>query len=100
MTHGPAYNILDWIGRDRVGCKDLRDAIVRVQPKLHVFGHIHCAYGSGKLYGADGRDTDCYNAALCGEAQGGDSYPLDPKHKPWVLDYDGEKFIPVLEAQQ
>lgn len=35
MTHGPAHNILDWVGKQRVGCVDLREAIERVQPKLH-----------------------------------------------------------------
>ena len=49
ITHGPAYGILDQVkessrkkGEDRfAGCKELRNAIFRVKPKLHVFGHIH-----------------------------------------------------------
>lgn len=92
MTHGPAHGILDWIGKDRVGCEDLREALARVQPRLHVFGHIHCAYGKGRAFTQGGITTECYNAAVCGEAQGA-SYPLDPKHKPWVLDFDGKNFV-------
>lgn len=98
MTHGPAYHVLDWVGRDRVGCDDLREALDRVMPKLHVFGHIHAAYGKARTFGPGGVTTECYNAALCGEAQPGlKSYPLDPKHKPWVLDYDGEKFVEAAQ---
>lgn len=96
MTHGPAHGILDWVGRDRVGCEDLKAAMYRVAPKLHVFGHIHCAYGKGRMFCDGNQTTESYNAAVCGEAQGYDSYPLDPKHKPWVVDYDGTKFV---EAQ-
>lgn len=103
LTHGPAHNILDWIGKDRVGCEDLREALDRVQPKLHVFGHIHCAYGKGRIFSRNGlggsRTTECYNAALCGEADiENNTYPLDPKHKPWVLDYDGQTFTEVPNA--
>lgn len=106
MTHGPAYHLLDWVGKDRVGCVDLKEALDRVQPKLHVFGHIHAAYGKARSFDYYGRTTECYNAALCGEAQriiktapDGTEYtvgfyPL--AHPPWVLDYDGEKFV---EAQ-
>jgi Icc-related predicted phosphoesterase len=46
MTHGPAYGVLDRTTRgEKVGCRDLREAIERVQPKLFVCGHIHEAYG-------------------------------------------------------
>jgi Icc-related predicted phosphoesterase len=27
------------------GCHELLDAVTRIQPRLHVFGHIHPAYG-------------------------------------------------------
>ena len=97
MTHGPAHNILDWVGKQRAGCVDLREAIDRVQPKLHVFGHIHAAYGRGRAFTQGGRTTESYNAALCGEAQPDrKSYPL--AHKPWVLDYDGETFVEAQDA--
>lgn len=43
VTHGPAYGYGDrvYYGGDRVGCEDLSEALLRVKPKLHVFGHIH-----------------------------------------------------------
>lgn len=46
VTHGPPRGILDRCSNgDHAGCDDLRDAIERVKPRLHVFGHIHEAYG-------------------------------------------------------
>lgn len=46
ITHGPAYGILDQTTRgERVGCEELLDAIKRIRPRMHVFGHIHEAYG-------------------------------------------------------
>jgi Icc-related predicted phosphoesterase len=46
ITHGPPYGILDKTSRQEpVGCMDLLDAIERIRPRLHVFGHIHEAYG-------------------------------------------------------
>jgi len=61
LTHGPAYGYGDkvirgsgerWedgedfaIGVEYLGCKDLYDALVRVKPKYHIFGHIHQGFG-------------------------------------------------------
>jgi predicted phosphodiesterase len=46
VTHGPPMGVLDKTLRgESVGCEALRDALVRVRPRLHVFGHIHEAYG-------------------------------------------------------
>jgi Icc-related predicted phosphoesterase len=90
ITHGPPYHVLDWVGKDRVGCQDLRDALDRVQPKVHVFGHIHAGHGKAKTFSPDGATTDCYNAAVVN-----DTYQLDPKHHPWVLEWDGKKFTEV-----
>jgi hypothetical protein len=93
MTHGPAHRMLDWVGKDRVGCEDLRDALDRVQPKVHLFGHTHAAWGKSVITYADSAiRTQCYNAALVGE-----DYQLTPKHKPWVLDYDGKNFTEVYD---
>ena len=48
VTHGPPINILDSTSRgDSAGCQDLWHAIVNmVKPGLHIFGHIHEAYGT------------------------------------------------------
>lgn len=46
VTHGPPMGVLDKTTRgEYVGCEELRLAIERVKPKIHVFGHIHEAYG-------------------------------------------------------
>lgn len=46
VTHGPPKGILDWVEEgDHVGCPALLKQIKRLKPKLHVFGHIHEAYG-------------------------------------------------------
>lgn len=46
ITHGPPFGILDKTVRgDEVGCADLGRRIHEVSPKLHLFGHIHEAYG-------------------------------------------------------
>jgi Icc-related predicted phosphoesterase len=42
LTHGPPAGFGDRTVRNRrVGCADLLDALRRVRPRLHVFGHIH-----------------------------------------------------------
>ncbi len=46
VTHGPPAGILDLtVNGDLCGCADLRQRIAEVRPRLHVFGHIHEAYG-------------------------------------------------------
>lgn len=46
VTHSPPMGVLDRTARgQRVGCEALREALPRISPKLHVFGHIHEAYG-------------------------------------------------------
>jgi len=46
LTHGPPQGIGDRTADgENAGCDDLRRRIARVQPKVHIFGHIHEAYG-------------------------------------------------------
>lgn len=47
ITHGPPWGILDTVRDGRkVGCEALRERIFNdLKIKLHVFGHIHEAYG-------------------------------------------------------
>ncbi len=46
VTHGPPYGIGDLTLRgERAGSKTLREAVFRIRPKLHLFGHIHEDYG-------------------------------------------------------
>jgi predicted phosphodiesterase len=46
VTHGPPHGILDRTSSGlHVGCEELLKVVERVRPKVHVFGHIHEAYG-------------------------------------------------------
>lgn len=46
ITHGPPYGIGDRVYRgEKVGCQDLLDIVQKIQPRYHVFGHIHEDYG-------------------------------------------------------
>lgn len=66
ITHGPAYGRGDFVPGSRgghVGCEDLLDTIVtKVNPKVHIAGHIHCGYGES-LVG----NTHFINAATLNE---------------------------------
>jgi Icc-related predicted phosphoesterase len=64
ITHGPSMGVLDQVGHEHVGCADLRQAVERIKPRVHVFGHIHCGYG--QVCYLDGRTA--VNAAVCDEA--------------------------------
>lgn len=78
VTHTPPFGVLDTIhdGR-RVGCEELGRARARVRPRLHVFGHIHEAYGSER---ADGILS--VNACSCDIAYRAVNAPI-------VVDWDG-----------
>ncbi|MCK5023649.1 MAG: metallophosphoesterase family protein [Candidatus Aenigmarchaeota archaeon] len=60
VTHDPPYDMLDisYFGSN-AGLLDLRAAVIKVSPILHVFGHIHEAAGYEKHKG-----TLFVNAAL------------------------------------
>jgi Icc-related predicted phosphoesterase len=53
VSHGPPLGYLDKLAENgsapgmSVGCKHLAEAVLRVQPEMHVFGHIH--EGSGVM---------------------------------------------------
>ena len=51
LTHGPPYGIFDTVqgSKAHVGCENLLRATERARPRLHVFGHIHEAYGGGRM---------------------------------------------------
>lgn len=61
VTHGPPAAILDRTrDGEEVGCSDLAQALERVRPRLHVFGHIHEGYGRLERDG-----TTYVNASNC-----------------------------------
>lgn len=64
VTHGPPYGVLDESPSEYPGPAgdwELREAVMRVRPKLHVFGHVHSGYGVRAT-----RHTAFVNAALFG----------------------------------
>ena len=83
ITHGPPEGILDGVqnffhdphNMTSVGCPHLREAVKRVEPALHVFGHIHDQHGvmvSGKTM-------------FCNAAQLNDSYNVHYKPKEFNI---------------
>ena len=46
ITHGPPKGVGDTLRcGESVGCQDLWEAVKRVKPQFHIFGHIHEGYG-------------------------------------------------------
>lgn len=85
ITHGPPAMILDEVTMANgdsydpprnVGCDELYEAIKRIKPDLHIFGHIHCNHGVLSLDG-----TNFHNVAICDEMY----YPSNPIQ---VIDYE------------
>src|SRR5260221_12775419 len=47
VTHGPPHKILDFTGGgDHTGCEELWKRLKTIQPRLHVFGHVHESRGA------------------------------------------------------
>jgi Icc-related predicted phosphoesterase len=63
ITHGPPHGILDVAPGSRIhsGSAELLEAVQRIRPRLHVFGHVHGAYGIFET-----EHTTFVNAALAG----------------------------------
>lgn len=70
ITHQPPLWILDNVDGRSCGSHGLREEVVAIKPKLHVFGHIHAGYGMMDIDG-----TRYVNAAVCNEA-------YDPVNRP------------------
>lgn len=67
ITHGPPYGFLDETeDKEKVGCRDLKDVLYRVRPKLHCFGHIHHSHGQTDYVYGEGK-TILVNGAICRE---------------------------------
>jgi Icc-related predicted phosphoesterase len=76
ITHGPPYGFLDSIlNEQHAGCQDLLRKVLTLQPRVHVFGHIHESYGMITRSG-----TRFVNASLVNER-----YEL--MNKPFVFEF-------------
>lgn len=73
VTHGPPFGILDMplSSNAHEGCPELLEAIQRAQPRMHVFGHVHGAYGISRT-----ERTIFVNAEMYGEAGDLDKPPI------------------------
>lgn len=75
ITHGPPAGMLDrTYSGEPVGCEELYEELERVRPRLHVFGHIHEAYGIMRR-----GETTYVNAAIC-------DLQYRPVHAPIVVE--------------
>jgi Icc-related predicted phosphoesterase len=63
ITHTPPYGVLDVpsSGSVHLGCPHLKEELKRIQPRLHVFGHVHAAHGTHR-----GEVTHSINASIVG----------------------------------
>ena len=67
ITHTPPLGVLD----DGLGCEALGKRLRLVCPKLHVFGHIHRAYGTVEV-----NQTTFVNASIAGKQEMMDIRPV------------------------
>lgn len=79
VTHGPPLGILDKVSpgtlrEQSVGCEELMKAMLRIKPKLHIFGHIHEGYGMQHFM-----DTTYVNASIMTEH-------YDPENQPHIIE--------------
>lgn len=73
ISHEPPFEILDKSGEIKYGSQYLLGKVVEVKPQLHLFGHIHDAYGVHKT-----NATTFSNAAVLDEE-------YEMKNKPVVF---------------
>ena len=62
ITHQPPYCILDSTANINYGDRSLLDVVLKIQPKYHLFGHVHGAYGIEKI-----DNTTFVNASILNE---------------------------------
>jgi len=77
VTHGPpiGYGDMSTFQNARMGCEELREAVDRIRPKLHVFGHNHGGYSEAR-----NEHTLFVNASTCNEG-------YKPVNKPIVIEW-------------
>jgi predicted phosphodiesterase len=79
VTHGPIFGVVDRTNNNmNVGCEDLRETVMNLEPDFHLCGHIHEARG----YVQFGK-THCINGSNL-------SLSYEYKNKPITFDYNFE----------
>jgi Icc-related predicted phosphoesterase len=76
ITHGPAYGIRDYLNHEHLGDLCLIEAIYRIRPKHHMFGHIHNGFGHHEESG-----MQFHNVSICDET-------YKPVNPCTVIDYE------------
>jgi len=62
VTHSPPHGVCDRIVKgEHVGCADLLDIVRERPPRLHVFGHVHEAFGEARVEGIPTRFVNASN---------------------------------------
>jgi Icc-related predicted phosphoesterase len=75
VTHGPPFEIGDFVHNENIGCRDLRHRVNRLSSmKAHIFGHCHAGAGRHTFMG-----KQFVNAAICTER-------YLPENRPIVID--------------
>jgi len=91
ITHSPPFGIGDYtLTNLRVGCELLKFRVEQINPLIHVYGHIHEAYGV-KVE----NKTIFVNASIC-------DVMYNPTNKPHVIDineYYGEIIATHIDAE-
>lgn len=79
ITHGPPYGHGDYVPRDNrvVGCLELLKRVKEIQPKLHIFGHIH--EGRGITRSDEIPGTIFINASIVDRS-------YQPVYQPWEVE--------------
>lgn len=62
ITHGPPYGIRDYLEGEHLGDMCLTEAVYKVHPRHHIFGHIHNGFGLHQESG-----MEFHNVAICNE---------------------------------
>jgi Icc-related predicted phosphoesterase len=62
ITHQPPFSILDFSANINYGDRILLQTVLKIQPKYHLFGHIHDAHGIEKI-----DNTTFVNASILNE---------------------------------
>ncbi|KAL9583471.1 MAG: hypothetical protein Q9212_002685 [Teloschistes hypoglaucus] len=90
MTHGPPKGILDLCQQGNVGSEKLLQAIRRVKPILHCFGHIHEGHGLEVL---DWKSSVAQDKALPMERTSGNHYEIEycAEGKTQIVRWNGRK---------